>query len=111
MLGDGPLAAALRYNILFVLAHALLLIGGYALVRQLGTGRTGAAVAAVAFAYAPWRLAPGGHLDIISPGGIPLALAMLARGHGWSMRHGFRPGRRHSGWAAAGWLIAVWQIS
>ena len=37
-------------------AHALLLIGGYALVRQLGAGRTGAAVAGIAFAYAPWRL-------------------------------------------------------
>lgn len=111
MLGEGPLAAVLRYNILFVLAHALLAIGGYALVRQLGAGRTGAVVAAVAFAYAPWRLAQEGHLDIVSAGGIPLALAMLARGHGWSMRYGFRPGRRHAGWAAAGWLIAAWQIS
>ena len=35
---------SLRYNILFVLAHALLLIGAYALVRQFGAGRTGAAV-------------------------------------------------------------------
>jgi hypothetical protein len=111
MLGEGPLAAVLRYNILYVLAHALLLIGGYALVRQLGTGRTGAAAAAVAFALAPWWLAQEGHLDIISAGGIPLALAMLARGHGWSMRHGFRAGRRHYGWAAAGWLVAAWQVS
>jgi hypothetical protein len=111
MLGDGPVAAILRYNILFVLAHALLFIGGYALVRQLGAGRTGAAVAAVAFAYAPWRLAQEGHLDIVSAGGIPLALAMLARGHGWSMRYGFRHNRRHAGWAAMGWLVAAWQIS
>jgi hypothetical protein len=111
MLGDGPYAAVLRYNILFVLAHALLLIGGYALVRQLGAGRTGAAVAAVAFAYAPWRLAQEGHLDIISAGGIPLALAMLARGHGWSIRHGLRTRRRHAGWAALGWLVVAWQIS
>jgi hypothetical protein len=111
MLGHGPLAAALRYNILFVLAHALLLIGAYALVRQLGAGRTGAAVAAIAFAYAPWRLAQEGHLDIISAGGIPLALAMLARGHGWSMRRGFRRTHRSVGWAAAGWLVAAWQVS
>jgi hypothetical protein len=111
MLGTGPLAAVLRYNILFVLAHALLTIGGYALVRQLGAGRTGATFAAVAFAYAPWRLAQEGHLDIVSAGGIPLALAMLARGHGWSMRHGFRADRRHTGWATAGWLLAVWQVS
>ena len=111
MLGEGPLAAVLRYNILFVLAHALLLLGAYALVRQLGAGRTGAAVAAAAFAFAPWRLAQEGHLDIISAGGIPLALAMLARGHGWSMRWGFRADRRRLGWAVAGWLVAVWQIS
>jgi hypothetical protein len=82
LLGEGPLAATLRYNVLFVLAHALMVIGGYALVRQLGAGRTGAAVAALAFGYAPWRLAQEGHLDIVSAGGIPLALAMLARGHG-----------------------------
>jgi hypothetical protein len=111
MLGDGPLAAVLRYNILFVLAHALLAVGGYALVRQLGAGRTGAAVAAVASAYAPWRLAQEGHLDIVSAAGIPLALAMLARGNGWSLRYGLRPDRRHAGWAAAGWLVAAWQIS
>jgi len=111
MIGAGPLAAVLRYNILFVLAHALLAIGGYALVRQLGAGRTGAAVAAAALAWAPWRLAQEGHLDIISAGGIPLALAMLARGHGWSLRHGLRPERRRAGWAAAGWLVAIWQVS
>jgi hypothetical protein len=111
LLGDGPLAAILRYNVLFVLAQALLLVGGYALVRQLGAGRTGAAVAAVAVAYAPWRLAQQGHLDIVSAGGIPLALAMLARGHGWSLRHGLRPERRHAGWAAAGWLVATWQLT
>jgi hypothetical protein len=111
MLGDGPTAAILRYNILFVLAHALLAIGGYALVRQLGAGRTGSAVAAVAFAYAPWRLAQEGHLDIVSAGGIPLALALLARGHGWSMRRGFRRERRNAGWAALGWLVAAWQMT
>jgi hypothetical protein len=111
LLGDGPLAATVRFNVLFVLAHALLLIGGYALVRQLGAGRTGATVAAAAIAFAPWRLAQEGHLGIVSAGGILLALAMLARGHGWSLRHGLRPGRRHAGWAAAGWLVAAWQIT
>ncbi|WP_372443212.1 hypothetical protein [Actinoplanes teichomyceticus] len=111
LVGDGPGAAILRYNILFVLAHALLLVGAYALVRQLGARPIGAAVAAAAFAYAPWRLAQEGHLDIVSAGAIPLALAMLARGHGWSMRHGFRPARRHAGWATLGWLVATWQLS
>jgi hypothetical protein len=111
MIGTGPAAAVLRYNVLFVLAHALLVIGAYALVRQLGARRTGAAVAAVAFAYAPWRLAQEGHLDIISAGGIPLALAMLARGHGYSLRHGFRAERRSALWAIGGWLVAIWQLT
>ncbi|WP_328463945.1 hypothetical protein OHA21_39360 [Actinoplanes sp. NBC_00393] len=111
LVGDGPAAAVLRYNLLFVAAHALLAIGAYALVRQLGARPIGASVAAVAFAYAPWRLAQEGHLDVISAGAIPLALAMLARGHGYSMRYGFRPARRHAGWAAAGWAAATWQIS
>ncbi|BCJ43590.1 hypothetical protein GCM10010168_41000 [Actinoplanes ianthinogenes] len=111
LVGDGPGAAVLRYNILFVLAHALLLFGAYALVRQLGARPMGAAVAAAAFAYAPWRLAQEGHLDIISAGAIPLALALLARGHGWSLRYGFRPDRRRAAWAALGWVVATWQLS
>jgi hypothetical protein len=111
MLGDGPQAAILRYNIVFVLAHALATFGAYALVRQLGAGRTGAIVAGAAYTYAPWLLAQAGHLHIVSNGGIPLALAMLARGHGWSLTHGFRPERRHAGWAFAGWLVAAWQLS
>ena len=36
---------------------------------------------------------------------------MLARGHGWSLRYGLRPDRRHAGWAALGWLVAAWQLS
>jgi hypothetical protein len=111
MLGTGPAIAVLRYNIIFVLAHALSFVGMYALARQLGTRPIGAVVAAMAFAYAPWRLAQEGHLHIISAGGIPLALAMLARGHGWSLRYGHRTDRRHAGWAFAGWLVAAWQIS
>ncbi|OKI57908.1 hypothetical protein [Micromonospora sp. CB01531] len=111
MLGHGPEAAVLRYNIMFVLAHALATLGAYALARQLGAGRIGAAVAGAGYAYAPWLLAQAGHLHILSNGGIPLALAMLARGHGWSLRHGYRPHRRHAGWAFTGWLVAAWQLS
>ena len=75
------------------MVFALAFVGAYALVRQLGAGRIGAAVAGAAFAYAPWRLAQAGHLQVLSTGGIALALAMLARGHGWSLRHGYRPER------------------
>ncbi|WP_244365650.1 hypothetical protein [Micromonospora echinofusca] len=111
MIGTGPEAAVLRYNILFVLAHALATLGAYALARQLGAGRIGGAVAGVSFAYAPWLLAQAGHLHVLSNGGIPLALAMLARGHGYSFRYGYRPARRHAGWAFTGWLVAAWQLS
>ncbi|MFG1880843.1 hypothetical protein [Micromonospora sp. NPDC049102] len=111
MLGSGPEDAVLRYNIMFVLAHALATFGAYALARQLGAGRIGAAVAGVGYAYAPWLLAQAGHLHVLSNGGIPLALAMLARGHGWSLRRGYRPELRHDGWVYAGWLVAAWQIS
>jgi hypothetical protein len=111
MIGHGPVAAIVRYNIIFVLAHALAAVGAYALVRQLGAGRIGAAVAAVSYAYPPWLLSQAGHLHVLSNGGIPLALAMLARGHGWSLRSGFRPERRHARWALAGWFVAAWQLS
>lgn len=111
MIGSGFEAALVRYNILYVLLHALAFVGVYALVRQLGAGRIGGAVAGVAWAFAPWRLAHSGHLNILSAGGIALSLAMLARGHGWSLRHGYRPDRRRPAWAFAGWLVAAWQIS
>lgn len=111
VIGTGPVAAVLRYNVVFVLTFALAFIGLYMLVRQLGANRIGALIAAVAFAYAPWRYAHAGHLNVLSIGAIPLALAMLARGHGWSLRHGYRPDRTRPGWALAGWLVAAWQIT
>ncbi len=111
MIGSGPAAALVRYNIIFVLAHALAFVGAYALVRQLGAGRAGGALAGAAFTYAPWLIAHAGHMNIISNGAIPLSLAMLARGHGWSLRDGYRPDRRRPGWALAGWAVATWQIT
>jgi len=111
MIGSGFTAAIVRYNILFVLVHALSFFGAYALCRQLGSGKTGAAVAGAAFAYAPWRLAQAGHMHVISTGGIALSLAMLARGHGFSLKHGYRPETAKPGWALAGWIVAAWQIS
>lgn len=109
--GSGPQVAVLRYNIIYVLVFAMASVGAYALVRQLGAGRLGAALAGVAFAYAPWRYAHEGHLQILSTGGIALSLAMLARGHGWSLRDGYRPERVRPGWALAGWAVAAWQVT
>ncbi|MFF5078143.1 hypothetical protein ACFY36_13915 [Actinoplanes sp. NPDC000266] len=111
MIGSGMEAAVLRYNILYVLLHALAFVGAYALTRQLGAHPLGATVAGVAWAFAPWRLAHVGHLNVISTGGIALSLAMIARGHGWSLRRGHRPERHSPWWALAGWLVGAWQIT
>ncbi len=111
MIGGGPTAALVRYNIVFVLLHALAFIGPYALVRQLGAGRMAAAVAGAAYAYAPWRWGQAGHMHVLSNGGMILALAMLARGHGFSFQRGFRRERTRPGWVLAGWCVAAWQVS
>ncbi len=110
-LGSGPEAALVRYNVMFVFAQMLAFAGGYALVRQLGSNWTGAALAGTVFAFAPWRLAQAGHLNILSTGGIALALAALARGHGFSLRDGFQYLRIRPKWAAIGWAVATWQIT
>jgi hypothetical protein len=58
-------------------------------------------VAGAAFAFAPFRLEQDGHMQVISSGGIPLALALGVRGY-----------RLHrAGWVIAGSLVAVWQLS
>ncbi len=111
MIGSGPTATIVRYNIIYVLLHALAFVGAYALARQLGARWPGAAVAGAAFAYAPWRLAQAGHMHVLSTGGIALALAMLARGHGWSLTRGFRPETGRIGWVIAGWAVAAWQLT
>jgi hypothetical protein len=121
MIGTGPEAALIRYNIIYVLILALAFFGMYALARQLGAGRTGAIVAGLAYGLAPWRLGQAGHLHVISTGGIALALAMLARGHGYRFTRrpeerladdGGEPERRvRPGWVIAGWAVAAWQIT
>ncbi len=111
LLGDGHRGAILAINLIYVTLFAVATIGGYALARQLGANRLGSAVAGLALAYAPWRLAQVSHLHVISTGGMALALAMLARGHGWSIRYGLRPERGSLGWIIGGWLVAAWQIT
>lgn len=118
MLGYAPFAfitggvegTLLRYNVLFVLAHALAFAGAYALARQLGCTPIGALVTGAAFAYAPWRLTHAGHLNVLSSGAIPLALAMLARGHGYG-RDGYKPDLVRPGWVIGGGCVAAWQVT
>src|SRR5262249_26112941 len=84
----------------FLFAYALAYLGAYLLAVELGAGRLGGIVAGAAYAYAPWKLAQNGHLQVISSGGIPLALFLLVRGY-----------RRGNGRTVlAGWLVATWQL-
>jgi hypothetical protein len=101
LIGEGVRAAVFRYNLLFLFAYALAFAGAYLLARELGVRPLAAAVAGAAFAYAPWRLEQDGHLHVLSSGGIPLSLFLLARGY----RRGSAP------LVLAGWLAAAWQFS
>lgn len=101
LIGSGPTAAIVRYDLLFMAAMALAFAAPYLLCRELGTGRAAAAVGGLACALAPWRLGQAGHLHVLSVGGIPLALFLLLRGY----RRGSAP------LIVAGWLAAAWQVS
>jgi hypothetical protein len=101
LFGSGPHAAVFRYDLLFLFAYALAFAGAYLLGRELGLGPAGALACGVAFAFAPFRLEQDGHMQVISSGGIPLALALGARGYR----------RRRAGWVVAGSLVAAWQLS
>ncbi|HKH40348.1 MAG TPA: hypothetical protein VKA41_00680 [Solirubrobacterales bacterium] len=101
VIGRGPHAAMVRYDLLFLFAYALAFFGAYLLARELGLSPVGAAIAGAAFAYAPYRLEQDGHLQVISSGGIPLAIAFAARG----IR------LRRPWWLFWAWLVGVWQVS
>ena len=101
MIGSGPEAAVARYDLLFLFAFALCFFGAYLLARELGAPPWAALIAGAAFAYAPWRLEQGGHLHVISSGGIPIAIALLLRGYR----------RQSAGLILGGWAVAAWQLS
>jgi hypothetical protein len=101
IIGSGPHAAMVRYDLLFIFAYALAFFGAYLLARELGLSPLGALVAGAAFAYAPYRLEQDGHLQVISSGGIPLALAFAVRG----VR------KQRPWWLFWAWIVAAWQVS
>ena len=97
----GPHAALVVHNLIVIFTFALAFLGAFLLARELGAGAWGGVAAGAAFAYAPWKLAQSGHLQILSSGGIPLSLYLLVRGY-----------RRGSGrLIVAGWLVAAWQMT
>ena len=101
LIGSGTTAALVRYNLLFIFAWTLPVIGAYLLGRELGLRPAAAAIAGAAFAYAPFKAAEAGHLHVISSGGIALAFFLLLRGY------------RRESWklVLAGWVVATWQLS
>ncbi|HEY1238240.1 MAG TPA: hypothetical protein VGE91_07870 [Solirubrobacterales bacterium] len=101
IIGRGPHAAMVRYDLLFIFAYALAFFGAYMLARELGLSPAGAAIAGAAFAFAPYRLEQDGHLQVISSGGIPLAIAFAVRG----IR------LRRPWWLFWAWVVAAWQVS
>jgi hypothetical protein len=101
IIGRGPHAAMVRYDLLFIFAYALAFFGAYLLARELGLSPAGAAIAGAAFAFAPYRLEQDGHLQVISSGGIPLAIAFALRG----IR------LRRPWWLFWAWVVAAWQVS
>jgi hypothetical protein len=101
LIGDGPHASVVRYDLLFLFAYALCFFGAYWLGRELGLSPAGAALAGAAFAYAPFRLEQDGHMQVISSGGIPLTLAL-----------GVRALRLQRPWLLiVTSLVAAWQVS
>jgi hypothetical protein len=101
IIGSGPHAAMVRYDLLFLFAYALAFFGAYLLAREIGLSPAGAVVAGAAFAFAPYRLEQDGHLQVISSGGIPLSIAFAIRG----IR------LRRPWWLFWAWVLAVWQVS
>jgi hypothetical protein len=101
IVGRGPHAAMVRYDLLFIFAYALAFFGAYLLARELGLSPAAAVVAGAAFAFAPYRLEQDGHLQVISSGGIPLSIAFAIRG----IR------LRRPWWLFWAWVLAVWQVS
>jgi hypothetical protein len=99
--GSGTVAALVRYNLIFLFIWSLCFVGAYLLARELGLRKLAAAAAGAAFAYAPYRVTEAGHFQVISSGGIPLALFLLLRGYRRSSR----------GLVIAGWLVSAWQVS
>ena len=99
--GSGTVAALVRYNLIFLFIWSLCFVGAYLLARELGLRKLAAAAAGAAFAYAPYRVTEAGHFQVISSGGLALALFLLLRGYRRSSR----------GLVIAGWLVSAWQIS
>ena len=70
----------ITYNVLVLLSFVVSGVGGYMLVRELSGSRQAAVLGAVAFAFAPYRMAQtAGHLQLMGTGWIALSFYFLER--------------------------------
>jgi hypothetical protein len=99
--GSGPVAAIVRYDVVFLLSYALAFCSAGLLARELGCRPAAAAVCAFGFAWAPWKMTHNGHLNVLSTAGVALALFLLLSG--------YRRARPRQ--VVAGWLAAAWQMT
>ncbi len=101
LIGSGVHDAIVRYDILFLGTWVLAAVATYLLARELDLPPAAAAVAGVAFAFAPWRTAQAMHLHVLATGGIPLTFFFLLRGYRKELPV----------LVLVGWLVAAWQLS
>ena len=101
LVGDGPVAAVVRYDLVLLTAYALAFAAAGLLARELGCRVPAATVTAAAYAWAPWKVTHNGHLNVLSTGSVALTLFLLVSGY-----------RRGRPWqVVAGWAVAAWQLS
>jgi len=109
--GDGQAGALALLNLAWLASCSFAIMGGYVLARAMRVGRFAALVSAAGFGFAPWRIQQIIHINVVSVGVIALALGLLARGNGWSLRDGWQPERMSWRWIAAGWAAACYQLT
>ena len=96
----GPVAA---YNVLVLVAFVACAGATYGLARQLGASASGAAVAGIAFAFAPFRLVQAAtHVNALLAPLLPLLLLFAER----AMRGEGRAARR-AAWAAVAVHLSI----
>ncbi|HEX2053695.1 MAG TPA: hypothetical protein VHJ78_08235 [Actinomycetota bacterium] len=100
LIGRGPEAALVRYNLVFLFCAVAAFAGAALLGRELGLRLPAAVLAGAAFAFAPFRLAHLNHLHVLGSAPIPLCLFLLLRGYR----------QQRPGLVFAGFVVAAWQV-
>src|SRR5437868_2195489 len=84
----------LAYNAAFLLSFVVAAAGMYALARSLTESRQAAWIAALIYAFVPYRLSMASHVQVLWSGWLPLGL--------WALHRYFKSGSRRAVLASAG---------